>query len=1150
MKPFSILGRRVLRRNGFAIVVALAAIVLLTVIVLAFFSKALLNRQISFTSTNQIKSDMLARTALDIVIGEIRQEIVDYSHPPTNGTYQPLNAINMVPIKTGVTSADTNTGAFTIAKVGAAETKINPHANGKAFGSAVTLDTKSRNGRTLAQWFAAGPQLGTSALPTWTYLSRAGSIVTNFSAASKNPIGTNNVTGRFSFTVYNVGGLLDANVAGYPSTATNLASSKVSAVFADLTTLGLSPTEVDELVMWRNASTATNASLFNAWATGLNPTNTPASKGAARAAADGYLSTPVGDNAFFSRRDLIRFFTTKATSAAIPAFTHFSRALTAASIGPSTPAGSSIDYAKKAGEDDGINRLFPEVKAFDGVITDYADDGTPTERKVSANEPLVQKKFSLAKLAWLGHDGPNASAFASHLSSADRALAIKTCFGLTWVPNSNPAGQPSNARWDYNHGSDADILLLEEVRQAKRAPDFFELLKGGILSGSLGAQPGVVAENIASSNPAHWQGPIGRDFETYSADEDRHILQIGANIIDQADADNYPTAIHMDLIKRFAGSERRFFNTVFGVENLPMLQRMGVINSMLTDHTESAPYPSGKMAVWMQPEVWNPNHPATAGTSPSDPNYPTPSSLRITTYGSSYVWNAGQDTEPGDEPMVVFGVDYDNPVIDGIICFKNPSPTSTQPRNFFDKPATIKGYSKAQASVNYTDTTSPSGPRNRYPDGFNWPTTSLNSNQFIGVFTGECDHDPGAAPDYDIRPMIDGYLTFVMEYYDGSTWHPYCSLSRLETLHSNSGGKNSVEGGPFILSIDGQVDPRTSRFSGSALRTSTSNNPGWFPGATVRPAPNSAIGTGNTPGRGLITHAWPRPLAGNDSDPATSARFFHTPVGGNYLFDSWAVNLAEAVDDKPVSDFRYADPDGVTRPGDSWRADYSTGDGILTYHSDVLTATAQRRRPVILNRPFRSVGELGYVFRDLPFKTLDLWSKDSADAAILDLFAVSDQSSVSGGKININVAPPSTLRAMFTGASDQAFATSTLSNSLSSALADSIAGSSSTNVLKDPAELPAKWGSSVYQALTNSTSDTWYQNKSYGEAPIRALANVNSVRTWNLLVDVVAQAGKLAANATALNDFIVEGERRYWMHIAIDRFSGEVIDTQLEIVNE
>jgi len=30
----------------------------------------------------------------------------------------------------------------------------------------------------------------------------------------------------------------------------------------------------------------------------------------------------------------------------------------------------------------------------------------------------------------------------------------------------------------------------------------------------------------------------------------------------------------------------------------------------------------------------------------------------------------------------------------------------------------------------------------------------------------------------------------------------------------------------------------------------------------------------------------------------------------------------------------------------------------------------------------------------------------------------------------------------------------------------------------------------------------------------------------------------------------VEGEQYYWVHVAIDRFTGQVIDKQIEVVNE
>ena len=70
------------------------------------------------------------------------------------------------------------------------------------------------------------------------------------------------------------------------------------------------------------------------------------------------------------------------------------------------------------------------------------------------------------------------------------------------------------------------------------------------------------------------------------------------------------------------------------------------------------------------------------------------------------------------------------------------------------------------------------------------------------------------------------------------------------------------------------------------------------------------------------------------------------------------------------------------------------------------------------------------------------------------------------------------------------------------------------------------------------------------ETVTRALAEVGQTRTWNLLIDVVAQSGRYPPTATNLSQFVVEGEKRYWLHVAIDRFTGEVIDQQLEAVYE
>ena len=53
------------------------------------------------------------------------------------------------------------------------------------------------------------------------------------------------------------------------------------------------------------------------------------------------------------------------------------------------------------------------------------------------------------------------------------------------------------------------------------------------------------------------------------------------------------------------------------------------------------------------------------------------------------------------------------------------------------------------------------------------------------------------------------------------------------------------------------------------------------------------------------------------------------------------------------------------------------------------------------------------------------------------------------------------------------------------------------------------------------------------------------------MIDVIAQPGRCKPNTTSLqNDFVVDGEQRYWVHVAIDRFTNQVIDKQIEVVNE
>src|SRR5439155_18749225 len=73
--------------------------------------------------------------------------------------------------------------------------------------------------------------------------------------------------GRYAYAIYDGGGLVDLNAAGYPSTMTILQyGRKGSLAFADLTGLGsfgLSTTGIDNIVGWRNYASSQASGNFS-----------------------------------------------------------------------------------------------------------------------------------------------------------------------------------------------------------------------------------------------------------------------------------------------------------------------------------------------------------------------------------------------------------------------------------------------------------------------------------------------------------------------------------------------------------------------------------------------------------------------------------------------------------------------------------------------------------------------------------------------------------------------------------------------------------------------------------------------------------------------------------------------------------------------
>jgi hypothetical protein len=105
--------------------------------------------------------------------------------------------------------------------------------------------------------------------------------------------------------------------------------------------------------------------------------------------------------------------------------------------------GTAVTY-KTSAETAGVaNRDLANLRfANTGTITHYYDDQTgsltPTGTAtytVNAGDPLLQNRFSLAKIAWLTQSWvgePDPGTTAPGYASSNYPAAIQACFGLVW----------------------------------------------------------------------------------------------------------------------------------------------------------------------------------------------------------------------------------------------------------------------------------------------------------------------------------------------------------------------------------------------------------------------------------------------------------------------------------------------------------------------------------------------------------------------------------------------------------------------------------------------------------------------------------------------------------------------------------------------
>ncbi|GAT32875.1 hypothetical protein TSACC_21277 [Terrimicrobium sacchariphilum] len=1112
-----------LRQRGIALVVVLSMVVVVALILIAFVTAMRLERTASTSYSQSINADEIARGALSLITADLINEMSADAPPSLVLPSQPPSTTNK-PLFTNVTASNieprrvgTNASMPNLVRV---STTTSAYTNGAAKGltaSSISSTTKSADGRYVARARWEAPYLGSyptdNDTPRWVIVTRGG--VTNagtFSGAtalnSPSQANTNYAIGRFAYAIYDVGGLIDVTVAGYPGgklTPADVQKIKGTLAGVDLSALGI---DADALVKWRNAESSLSGSTYLSLITNFRSTNSAG-------------SVYPGDTTFLSRQDLIRAAKANVAGLSTNSLTNltvFSRELNAPSWRPTTPTGSTINYGLLANTASSTNTFAPLVR-FDktGTISSYKLDGTKFTYNVVPGDPVVSRRFPLDRLRWVTPNGP---------ANGGTPQSIQAAFGLLW--------DQTTGVWKYvgptGTAEQTTIKTLAQIaaESTPREPNFFELLQAAILTGSLGLD----------SNPT-----VTRAFYTkHQAFKTFNIFRIGASIISSYESSAAPVVVEYTQ----SGAPWQ----AAGVDDLPYLNLFTIYGGKASQ---------GVMGNYLLLSLWNP-HQATTNTT-SRPR------VRIVVQGSALVGN-----KYGNMSTMI-----------------DPTPTtagSAMPgyTNYFDSTVELED-SGTNGVYGFRD------PHVTYPQDLktasDWQSMpSVRGNTYSGLKLRDFTYDPtrtmpvgdpnaGLWQNLQFRPSFDKTDPFNvrLEYLNSNgAWVAYnyqAGLNDPATQYSKAFLQYAAYMGPGFVRVSGVTnaaaadpvpfsppdtgvadgnnnifyyrrysyyaqDPRSIRFNFTQHQTSTDSKAAWD--AYLRGSLQSSV---------TDPYWMPNGWKGAQESPEIFS------VGWQWLPSGIARNnntnyVNTAVSTEPVL-ASYKDPDGVQRLADSGLfTENAYGNGWV---GDPWAASADRTadRPFILNRPYYSVAELGYVSRDYAWRSLDFFSDKSADASLLDFFTVDNTTnSYSVGKVSINSRNPAVFSSLLKNTIPDINTLSSFAKA--DVIASSIVASTATNAIYSKDQIVSQIVASL-GAANFSTNDE-QKVKARREGVTRALADVTQVRTWNLLIDIFAQAGRYGPNATSLDQFTVEGERHFWLHLAIDRFTGEIVDQQLELVNQ
>lgn len=1098
------------RKAGAALILALAALVLILVIVLAFFSRATLQRQISSSSASNTQVDFLAETSLNIILDDIRHEIEAGSMPDpltnvnirifrplitTNGIFAPSMSLQRVGDAgiTNIVKISRSNAPFFTSSDGYAKPAGRPK-DGIARASAISADAPSANGRRISavRWnhpkFMTAAEVAQFKAPDWIYLDRAGKNPTNFTdlgkLANASPDNKDFVLGRFAYVIYDEGGLLDINVIGNAlPAAENTRKGRAHQITLTNGLAGITVPQFSTFISWRSPTTATQGGreadqLFDP--------------------GRDFIAVPANEQTFVNRQDLLKYTSQPGSplpQSLLPFLTTYSRDLSAPAFGTSR----SLTLANPAPAAE-FNPLLAGVR-FDAGLTLARPEGGVN---VKAGAPVMTRKFPLSKIDLLSQATPDAN-------------AVRYYFGLEQTPG---------GKWQYSAHVNGRIAKLAEVAALGREPNFFEVLQAVIEHGSLARNGG----------------------DTYTFDDARasnpylHILQIGANIIDQWDGDDLPTTLsYYDV-----GNNN--WEDLYGTENLPYINSIDLLG-----HRPA--YDRDRFQLWGIFDLWNPHQNAKTPPAGIDGFRIVPKSGRsysILFYKplaaerqlikSDHVSPKQSIVDLNTNRPFVFSssADYSEPTIAG----DNLPPADANARPgvlFQDFPVGIAvpeyGSRPAQLQADLDDFFHLGDPGQ----------CGVRAHNLLRV-----ESVPGEEIILELQALINGqWKTY--QVVDGlippdvvitrannegtatapalNTHHSKADADLTNCFYSWRTPRSAVNLTKF--------DPRTIRFGHNGTGQESAF------GTTIRMNSSPYSGTSD-----MLQSNW-RVLF-SDTNAITGSRSTAFERRGTDLRRlvpfGFGINAPEGNVGNSVPS-RYRDKDDIIRPADGYLGSLATVPGRL---SD---------RPLILNRPFRNVGEIGYVFRDLPWKTMDFFSRQSGDYGLLEAFSCDEPTQdppIVAGKINLNTRRPEVLQAALLESTKGLEGLSgvpspgALTAAEAKELAEAIVAESKKTPFFSHGDLVNRVLAPASATDPKGTGTGAWQPKvkTARESAIRSLSGLTTTRTWNLMVDLVVQRGRFTLSAKSGADFIVRAERRYWVHLAIDRVTGEVVDRQLEIVNE